>query len=39
MAFLVDAATAGLLRGVQIDHSPDERNWVSTALCPSNDLN
>ena len=32
IAFLVDAATADLLHGVQVDHSPDERQWVSTAL-------
>ena len=32
MAFLVDAAATDLLRGVWVDHSPDERQWVSTAL-------
>lgn len=32
MVFLVDAATADLLHRVQVDHSPDERQWVSTAL-------
>ena len=32
MVFLVDAATADLLHRVQVDHSPDERQWVSIAL-------
>lgn len=32
IAFLVDAGTAGLLQRSQVDHSPDEHKWVSTAL-------
>ena len=39
IAFLVDTATAGLLYRVQVDHSPDERQWVSTALKSSNNPN
>ena len=34
MAFLVDTATADLLHGAQIDHSPDGRQWVSTVSYP-----
>jgi hypothetical protein len=32
IAFLVDTATADLLHRAQVDHSPDEREWVSTAF-------
>ena len=39
VALLVDAATADLLNGVQVDHSPDERQWVSTALHSQMNLN
>lgn len=39
VALLVDAATADLLHGAHVDHSPDERQWVSTALHPPRNIN
>lgn len=35
LAFLVDAATADLLNGVHVDHSPDERQWSLPVTRPS----
>ena len=39
VAFLVDTATAGLLHRVQVDHSPEGRQWVSTASKSSSNPN